>query len=131
MELPQVSEFQLPQRLLDIPQLSFLSPPVGSESHRTGASTVRYRRSSVHAQDAHFDLRHDLDGKTLNELNEIDTLNREAQESLKELKGRSRQLYSISSQTMDTVPRNDAKFEEEWRMAMREPMPLYFRPDGT
>lgn len=72
-----------------------------------------------------------LDGKTLYELKEIDSLNKDAQESLREMKGRSVAVYTLPTQlAMPLIP-NEEKYENEWRKAMQEPLPLYWNLDGT
>ena len=74
----------------------------------------------------------ELDGETLNQLREIDDLNKGAQDSLQEFKGKSQGIYSLptTSAVLPVVP-NEEKYEGMWRQAMQEPLPLYFNPDGT
>ena len=72
-----------------------------------------------------------LDGKTLCELKEIDTLNKDAKTSLLEMKEKSAVIYSLPSIVAMPIIANDEKIENEWRKTMEEPLPVYFNPDGT
>lgn len=72
-----------------------------------------------------------LDGRTLYTLKEIDTLNREALESLNEMKGRSVAIYSLPTQVSLPFIPNEEKIDIAWRKAISEDLPIYFNPDGT
>jgi len=72
-----------------------------------------------------------LDGRTLFTLKEIDTLNKEALESLNEMKGRSVAIYSLPTQVSLPFIPNEEKIDSAWRKAMQEDWPIYFNPDGT
>lgn len=48
------------------------------------------------------------------------------------MKGKSvAAIYTLQNQVSTPTIPNEEKYEEEWRKAMQEPLPLYFNPDGT
>ena len=47
------------------------------------------------------------------------------------MRGRPVPVYSLPSQISKAFIPHEEKYEEEWRKAMQEPLPIYWNPDGT
>lgn len=71
-----------------------------------------------------------LEGRTLFQLKEIDSMNREAQVSLQELRGRGRGLYSLQQELSRPQVPNEELYDTEWKRTI-EDLPIYFNADGT
>ena len=73
-----------------------------------------------------------LDDKTIHALKELDHLNNNASEFLKQVQGRSRGIYSMTDQISEPhVPNNRQESDSQWRDDICANMPLYFNMDGS